>query len=667
MTQPAASDIRVGAVLRDTYEITSLLGKGGMGAVFLARHRRLPGKQVAVKVLLNSASLNPELYARFRREAEIASQLGHPNIVEVLDFDTLQDGTPFLVMEYLRGESLEQRLSRGPLPLDAALSLTRQIGSALQAAHRAGVVHRDLKPANVFLVPTDSGGVVGERVKLLDFGISKMLDSQTLQTQDAVLIGTPQYMAPEQALGKNSEVDARTDLFALGCIVYEMLSGRTPFAGEGGSIVQVVFRIVHTQPEPLASLCPDLPGAIVSAVERALAKTPQDRYPDVASFIAELTGRPLQSLSGAPVPSFSSSRVASVPAAAADADGFAATHMPSSTARFPAPAQEGGGGAASVPSSTARFAAPADAEGFAATHMPSSTARFPAPADEGALGATHVPSSMARFPAPAAAATDEVGFAATLMPVSTAISQAQPAPVPSTAISQAQPAPAPLSAEARPQPVPSTPAVAPVAPQQAASARMGTGARVGAAVLVLGLVAAGWWFGARSAPAPVAVPTPTPSVTPPPVAPVEVKAPAVSAPTPAPPPAVAPAPVVEAPPTPTAPAVPEKTPTPSTLSKPLRQVATEDIKEDIKEEARSFLADAERALASGDIGAALRLARSSQQVQITSASYSVLTRAYCRQGDVGNAKGKWREGQKTMSSKDRGRVRQYCKQYEIEF
>ena len=116
MTQPAASDIRVGAVLRDTYEITSLLGKGGMGTVFLARHRRLPGKQVAVKVLQNSASLNPELYARFRREAEIASQLGHPNIVEVLDFDTLQDGTPFLVMEYLRGESLEQRLSRGPLP-----------------------------------------------------------------------------------------------------------------------------------------------------------------------------------------------------------------------------------------------------------------------------------------------------------------------------------------------------------------------------------------------------------------------------------------------------------------------------------------------------------------------------------------------------------------------
>ena len=362
MTQPAASDIRVGAVLRDTYEITSLLGKGGMGTVFLARHRRLPGKQVAVKVLHNSASLNPELYARLRREAEIASQLGHPNIVQVLDFDTLQDGAPFLVMEYLRGESLEQRLTRGPLPVQEALFITRQVCSALQAAHRAGVVHRDLKPANIFLVPTDSGGVVAEQVKLLDFGISKMLDSQTLQTQESVLIGTPQYMAPEQALGKNSEVDARTDIFALGCIVYELLSGRPPFAGDGGSIVQVVFRIVHELPEPLASLCPDLPSRVLGAVEKALAKSPQDRYPDVGSFIAELTGSPLQSLAGAAIPTFSSSRAASVPSSAADDGGFAATHMPSSTAQFAAPAS----------------AAPDDG-GFAATHMPSSTARFPAP------------------------------------------------------------------------------------------------------------------------------------------------------------------------------------------------------------------------------------------------------------------------------------------------
>jgi serine/threonine-protein kinase len=559
MTQPAASDIRVGAVLRDTYELTSLLGKGGMGAVFLARHRRLPGRQVAVKVLQSSASLHPELYARFRREAEIASQLGHPNIVEVLDFDTLPDGTPFLVMEYLRGESLEQRLSRGPLPVDEALSITRQICSALQAAHRAGVVHRDLKPANVFLVPTDSGGGVGERVKLLDFGISKMLDSQTLQTQDAVLIGTPQYMAPEQALGRNSEVDARTDIFALGCIVYELLSGRPPFAGEGGSIVQVVFRIVHTQPEPLVSLRSDVPARVLTAVEQALAKSPRDRHPDVGSFIAELTGSPLQSLPETAVPSFSSSRAASVPSSTAEEGGFAATHVPSSTARFPAPA----------------------------------------------------------------AATDEAGFAATLVPASTLLSP-HPQAVP---------------------PIPST--------------RSGpkVGLLAGAGVLVLGLVAAGGWFGSHSAPvpgsdAPVpgAVPAPAAKIPPPPEPPVGQKAP------PAPEP-IAPVPAVAATPAPAAPAVGEHKPAPS---QPARQAAREAIPEDV----RSALRDAERALEAGEVEEAIRLARSSQRTQITSASFSVLARAYCRQRDRSNANAQWRQ---QLSTADRGEVRRYCKQFDIEF
>ena len=159
MSHSATADIRIGTVLRDTYELTSLLGRGGMGSVFLARHLRLPGKQVAVKVLLHSDDLSEEQYARFRREAEIASQLGHPNIIEVLDFHSLEDGTPYMVMEYLRGESLAPA-RKGRLSMREAFSIARQMGSALQAAHRAGVVHRDLKPANVFLVPTDSEGMV---------------------------------------------------------------------------------------------------------------------------------------------------------------------------------------------------------------------------------------------------------------------------------------------------------------------------------------------------------------------------------------------------------------------------------------------------------------------------------------------------------------------------
>jgi serine/threonine-protein kinase len=590
MTQPAASDIRVGAVLQDTYEITSLLGKGGMGAVFLARHRRLPGRQVAVKVLQNGAGLNPELFARFRREAEIASQLGHPNIVEVFDFDTLPDGTPFLLMEYLRGESLEARLDRGPLPLAEAFAIVRQIGSALQAAHRAGVVHRDLKPANVFLLPSDTG----ERVKLLDFGISKILDSQTMQTQEAVLMGTPQYMAPEQALGKNSEIDARTDLFALGCIVYEMLSGAPPFAGEGSSIVQVIFRIVHTQPEPLASRCPDAPAHVLAAVERALSKDPKDRYPDVASFISELTGSPLQSLPSAGAAVLSSSRAAR---ASADEGGLDATHMPSSTARFPAAAMEEGG--------------------LDATHMPSSTARFPAPA-----------------PAPA---PEEVGFAATLVPASTVRS------------------PVPALESRPPPPVPSIPPGALVsAPEVRPEARQSrvkpaVPLALAAVAVVFGVALSNGWFNTpptaqSGAPVPVTAPPPVAAVSPP----SELTAPPAP---PAPPEAMPSAPVAAPAPS----AAPER--------KPVREASSEALPEAV----RADLEAAARELAAGNVEEALRLSQSSQRTQVTSLSYSVMIRAFCRQGNLSLAKAKWREGRVKLSSKERAEVQRFCKQYDIEF
>jgi serine/threonine-protein kinase len=286
----------VGVVVAEAYEITGLLGKGGMGAVWAARHLRLPGKRVAIKVLLGGTD-DAQALARFRREAEVASRIGHAGIVEVLDFNQLPDGTPYQVLEYLAGESLGARLRRGPLPLAAALDVARQMGSALAAAHRAGVVHRDLKPENVFLCPTDAGGVVAERVKILDFGISKIRGSQTVKTQDQVLIGTPQYMAPEQAEGQNASIDARTDQFALGAIVYEMLAGRPAFSGE--SVVAVIMNVVAGAPAPLASLVPGLPPPVVAAVERALAKKAADRFADVGGFIEALTGKPLQTLGGA--------------------------------------------------------------------------------------------------------------------------------------------------------------------------------------------------------------------------------------------------------------------------------------------------------------------------------------------------------------------------------
>jgi len=281
----------VGAVLGETYRIQSLIGRGGMGAVWAAEHLRLPGKHVAVKVLLDAAAGGEEMLQRFRREAEIASRLGHPNIVEVLDFNTLPTGQPYIVLEYLQGETLASRLASGRLQLDEALAITRQIGSALQAAHRAGVVHRDLKPDNVFLCTPEED--VPTRVKVLDFGISKIRGSQSLRTQDAILMGTPQYMSPEQATGKNTAVDARTDVFALGAIVYEMLGGQPAFAG--GSLAEVVYRVVHGQPTPLHELAPALPENVLAAVERALQKDPAARPQDIGAFILELTGRPLHS------------------------------------------------------------------------------------------------------------------------------------------------------------------------------------------------------------------------------------------------------------------------------------------------------------------------------------------------------------------------------------
>ncbi len=287
----SASELAVGLVLGETYEIVRLLGEGGMGAVWEASHLRLPGKRCAVKVLHGQATADREAYARFRREAEIASRIGHPNIVEVLDWNTLPSGTPYLVLEYLEGEDLAARLANGPVPVDQALYIARQIGAALKAAHAADVVHRDLKPANVFLVPREIGGEMVDHVKVLDFGISKIRNSQTVQTQDAVLLGTPQYMAPEQALGKNNEIDGRTDVFALAAIVYEMLSGRPCF--QGNSLAEVVFKVVYEPVAPLTTVVPGVDPSIAAAVERAMSKTPADRFPDVSAFIAALTGRSL--------------------------------------------------------------------------------------------------------------------------------------------------------------------------------------------------------------------------------------------------------------------------------------------------------------------------------------------------------------------------------------
>jgi len=287
---PVRVAVDVGSVIADTYTIEALLGRGGMGAVFLASHKRLAGKQVAIKIL-HTEIADTEVIARFKREAEIAAKLNHPNIVGVIDYNVSPDGMPYLVLDYLEGETLADRIARGPLALDHAMSIVRQVGSALAAAHGAGIVHRDLKPQNIFLVTSEIDGRTIEVAKVLDFGISKIRGSETVKTQDSVLLGTPQYMSPEQAIGQHTSIDERTDVFALGAIVYEMLSGQPAFGGD--SLPAVVFQVVYEQPPPLAERAPGVPPGVIDAVARAMAKPPGERFATVSGFVEALTGRPL--------------------------------------------------------------------------------------------------------------------------------------------------------------------------------------------------------------------------------------------------------------------------------------------------------------------------------------------------------------------------------------
>jgi eukaryotic-like serine/threonine-protein kinase len=273
-----------GAVLKDTYTVVRLIGRGGMGEVYEVRHVRLAGRY-AVKVLPTRVSGDDELMRRFRREAEITSALRHPSIVHVIDFDRTPEGCVFLAMEYLDGNDLSALLEReGPLAPGRVLHINEQIVSALTAAHRQGVVHRDLKPGNVFVVASDDPR--DDRVKLMDFGLSKWsaagLDSSLALSRELALIGTPRYMAPEQAQGRNRDVSPATDQFALAAMTYEMLAGIPPFSGE--TLAEVLHAIVYDEVKPVTAHRPTLSPALDPVLARALAKSPDDRYESVAHF-----------------------------------------------------------------------------------------------------------------------------------------------------------------------------------------------------------------------------------------------------------------------------------------------------------------------------------------------------------------------------------------------
>jgi serine/threonine-protein kinase len=276
--------LQPGTLLGGTYRIVRLIGTGGMGEVYEATHSRLAGRY-AVKVLLADVSNRVDIVRRFQREAEVTSKLRHPNIVQILDFNQTPQGHPYLVMEYLDGVELAEEIRRvGAMPLPRVLDIVGQIVSALIAAHTHKVVHRDLKPQNLFLVRL--AGEDREVVKVVDFGISKVREATTKLTQEATIMGTPQYMAPEQALGRLSDIDERTDQFALATITYELLTGREAFRGE--TVPAILYQIVHEDPDPITSLNPNVSPAVVAVVVKALAKDKQHRFPTVYGFHAEL-------------------------------------------------------------------------------------------------------------------------------------------------------------------------------------------------------------------------------------------------------------------------------------------------------------------------------------------------------------------------------------------
>ncbi len=273
----------IGQILHGTYRIKRLIGKGGMGAVYEASHLRLP-RRFAVKLLFADASADRDAVARFQREAQVTSDLGHPNIVEVVDFHHTDEGEPYIVMEMLKGEDLGKRLRKiKRFTLDEATAVLEQAASALQAAHDEGIIHRDLKPQNIFLCDTKKQK---DLVKVVDFGIAKILGSKNSMAQTKGIIGTAWYMSPERVKNETERVDHRADIFSMGAIMFELLTGEPPFTGEAPA---VMYQIVHKDLPSLRALRPDVPEEVERAIARALAKEPEDRYATIEEFAHDVS------------------------------------------------------------------------------------------------------------------------------------------------------------------------------------------------------------------------------------------------------------------------------------------------------------------------------------------------------------------------------------------
>ncbi len=275
-------DELVGQTLSQTYTLLRVIGEGGMGRVYEARHTRIGSKRFAIKMLHPEFARQPEVLTRFQREAEVAASVQSPYVVDVYDVDRTQDGRPFIVGEFLDGKEFASYLDDvGKMPVGPAVRIVRQICKALTAAHAKGVVHRDMKPENVFL----TGNLERPIAKVIDFGISKMGDAPgTALTKTGMIMGTPSYMAPEQARGER--VDHLADVYAVGAILYCAVTGQRPF--DRGDPTATLTAVLTTDPPRPRSIEASIPDSLEMVIQRAMSKRPQDRYASMAELEAEL-------------------------------------------------------------------------------------------------------------------------------------------------------------------------------------------------------------------------------------------------------------------------------------------------------------------------------------------------------------------------------------------